>query len=171
MNVYVAMLRAVNVGGTGKLTMQALTEMCGACGFASVRTYITSGNVVFRSDGTENEVRARLDDRLHAYAGKSVGVLVRSALEIADVVARNPFSDRPGNRVMALFVDAPLPKNALDGVTGRKDEELRVGRRELFIYYPGGMGTTRLRIPSAKSGTSRNMNTVSKLAEMAAALG
>jgi uncharacterized protein (DUF1697 family) len=171
MTGYVALLRAVNVGGTGKLPMTTLIALCEAVGLTEVRTYIASGNVVFRSDRSEAEIRAALEDRLHAYAGKSVGVVVRTATEVADVLARNPFADAPGNRVMALFVDGPLPADPLDGVTGAKDEEIRLGKRELFVFYPSGMAATRLRIPSEKNGTARNMNTVAKLAEMAATLG
>ncbi|GAB7531046.1 DUF1697 domain-containing protein [Pseudomonas sp. 3A(2025)] len=170
MTGYVALLRAVNVGGTGKLPMTVLAEMCEAAGFIQVQTYIASGNVVFRSDGAEDQVRSALEDRLRTYAGKNVGVVVRTASEIADALARNPFADSPGNRVMALFVDEALPNDPLDGVTGVKNEQIHLGKRELFILYPGGMATTRLRIPSEKQGTARNMNTVAKLAEMTAAL-
>ncbi|MCQ9155649.1 DUF1697 domain-containing protein [Acidomonas methanolica] len=170
MTGYVALLRAVNVGGTGKLPMSVLTGLCEAAGFARVRTYIASGNVVFQSHGTEAQVRSALEERLHAYAGKEIGVVVRTAREIADVFARNPFVDAPGNRVMALFVDAPLPDDPLDGVTGSGNEQIRLGQREFFVFYPDGMADTRLRIPGGRHGTARNMNTVGKLAEMAAAL-
>ena len=170
MTGYVALLRAVNVGGTGKLPMAALAQMCETVGFKKVKTYIASGNVVFESDGSEDQVRSALEDQLHAYAGKSVGVVVRTATEIADTLARNPFTDSPGNRVMTLFVDEALPTDPLDGLTGIKNEQVRLGKRELFVLYPDGMANTRLRIPSEKQGTARNMNTVAKLAEMAAAI-
>ncbi len=169
MTGYVALLRAVNVGGTGKLPMSLLTKLCKEAGLTDVRTYIASGNVVFRSNQTEPEIRLALEDQLHAYAGKSIGVLMRTAGEIADVLARNPFAGAPGNRVMALFVDGRLPADPLDGVTGAKDEQIRLGKRELFVLYPSGMAATRLRIPSEKIGTARNMNTLAKLAEMAVA--
>lgn len=142
----------------------------GAAGFRQVKTYIASGNVVFQSDNSEDQVRSALETRLHAYAGKSVGVVVRTGNELGDVLACNPFADAPGNRVMALFVDGPLPSDPLDGVTGMKDERIHLGKRELFVLYPDGMATTRLRIPNEKRGTARNINTVSKLAEMAAGL-
>jgi uncharacterized protein (DUF1697 family) len=168
---YVALLRAVNVGGTGKLPMTTLTALCEAEGFTQVRTYIASGNVVLRSDKSEDQIRSALEDRLRAYAGQNVGVIVRTSSEIAEVLARNPFGDAPGNRVMALFVDGELPADPLVGVTGLKDERIRLGKRELFVFYPSGMGTSRLRIPAEKAGTARNMNTVAKLAEMAATSG
>lgn len=169
MTGYVALLRAVNVGGTGKLPMAALMELCEAAGFANVRTYIASGNVVFQSDRTEDQVRSTLEEKLFAYAGKKVGVIVRTAAEVANTLARNPFPDSPGNRVMALFIDGPLPSNPSDGAAGIQNEQIRLGERELFVLYPNGMAKTRLRIPSEKQGTARNMNTVAKLAEMTAA--
>ena len=170
MNRYVALLRAVNVGGTGKLPMTVLARMCEAAGFEEVKTYIASGNVVFRSESQEDQVRSVLEDQLRGYAGRDVGVIVRTGDEIADTLARNPFADAPGNRVMALFVDGVLPVDPLEGVTGIRDEQVRLGRRELFVLYPEGMANTRLRIPGEKTGTARNMNTVAKLAEMATAL-
>jgi uncharacterized protein (DUF1697 family) len=99
-----------------------------------------------------------------------VGVLVRSASEIAGVVARNPFPQAAGNRVVALFLDNSLPADPLDGVTGRRDEQLALGTREIFIHYGAGMADSRLRVPCAQHGTARNMNTIGKLAAMAAAL-
>jgi transposase len=101
------------------------------------------------------------------YAGKPVGVLVRSGEELEGVLARNPFVDKPGNRTVVLFVDEPLSPAALEDIKGRKQEELRIGLREIFIFYSCGMANSRLRIPAAKNGTARNMNTVAKLVEMA----
>jgi uncharacterized protein (DUF1697 family) len=171
MTVYIALLRAINVGGTGTLPMATLVELCAKAGFAGAQTYIASGNVVFKSDACEPDVRRALEAELNAYAGKRIGVLVRSAAEIAGVLADNPFANEPGNRVMALFVDGALPSDPLDGATGVQTEQVRLGRRELFIFYPDGMAKTRLRLPSERTGTARNMNTVAKLAERAAALG
>ncbi|HEX4025836.1 MAG TPA: DUF1697 domain-containing protein [Steroidobacteraceae bacterium] len=79
MPAYVALLRAVNVGGTGKLPMPAFVQLCEATGLESVRTYIASGNAVFTSRLKERRIKALLEQRLAAYAGKSVGVLVRTA--------------------------------------------------------------------------------------------
>ena len=100
---YIALLRAVNVGGTGKLPMTELKAMCIATGFTQVQTYIASGNVVFVVDQTEQQVQAALSQRLAAYAGKPVGVIVRTAQQMAAVLAGNPFPDAPGNRAVAIF--------------------------------------------------------------------
>jgi uncharacterized protein (DUF1697 family) len=170
MTAFVALLRAVNVGGTGKLPMTELKAMCEAAGFDQVRTYIASGNVVFTSTKSEEAVRTAIEAKLQAYAGKPVGVMVRSAAEMADTLARNPFADRPGNRVVAIFVDGPIPDDALDAAKNVGTEEMRLGKRAIYVFYGDGMADSRLSIPAAKAGTARNMNTVAKLADMAAAL-
>lgn len=164
---FVALLRAINVGGTGKLAMTDLKAMCKAAGFRSIRTYIASGNVVFESDRSAAAVRKDLEERLLAYAGKPVGVFVRTAREMAEVLARNPFPDAAANRTMAIFLDAAPPPTALESVSGRVDEEVALGRKEIYVRYGENMGRSKLKIPAAKSGTARNMNTVAKLAAMA----
>ena len=169
MTSFVALLRAVNVGGTGRLAMVDLKAMCEAAGFLAVRTYIASGNVVFGSACSEFEAKAALEARLQAYAGKPVGVVVRTAAEMAAVLAANPFQDTPGNRVTAIFLDGLTSSGTLDGVTGHApDEALRIGRREIYVRYGSGMADSKLRIPAAARGTARNMNTVARLAAMAA---
>ena len=166
--VFVALLRAVNVGGTGKLPMSDLRRLCEKAGFRAVRTYIASGNVVAERDGSEADAKAALEAELKAYAGKPVGVIVRSAAEMAEVMAKNPFPNQAASRTFAVFLDGPPPPDALASVAGRADEELRLGAREIYVHYPSGMGRSKLRIPAARGGTARNMNTVAKLAAMAA---
>src|ERR1700755_579044 len=102
---FVALLRAVNVGGTGKLPMTELKAMCEDLAFTRVRTYIASGNVVFSSRKSEAAVKAALEKRLQAYAGKPVGVMVRSAAEMAQIAADNPFPKAAPNRTVAIFLD------------------------------------------------------------------
>jgi uncharacterized protein (DUF1697 family) len=166
MPVFVVLLRAVNVGGTGKLPMGDLKRLCEKAGFQNVRTYIASGNVVAERDGAE--AKAALEAELGAYAGKPVGVIIRTAAEMARVVADNPFPDRPASRTVAIFLDHAPPPDALKDVKGQADEELQLGAREIYVHYPDGIGRSKLRIPAAGDGTARNMNTVAKLAAMAA---
>jgi uncharacterized protein (DUF1697 family) len=168
MTAFVALLRAVNVGGTGKLPMTELKAMCEELGFGAVRTYIASGNVVFTSRKSESAIKAALEKRLHTYAGAPIGVLVRSASEMAKVLADNPFAKMAPNRTVAIFLDKAPPEDALTSIRGQNNEELRLGRREIYVHYGDGMGTSKLVIPAAKTGTARNMNTVATLAKMAA---
>jgi len=167
MHTYIALLRAVNVGGTGKLPMAELRAMCDAIGFAQVRTYVVSGNVVFASASTARQVQASLETALAAYAGKPVGVLVRTAAELAQALAANPFPKAAPNGVTAIFLDAPPPADALTMLKHHRDEEIVLGKREIYVHYGDGMADSKLVIPAAKTGTARNMNTVAKLVEMA----
>jgi uncharacterized protein (DUF1697 family) len=170
MPAYVALLRAVNVGGTGKLPMAELKAMCIAAGFSKVQTYIASGNVVFSSRHSEAAVRKTLEKKLQAYAGKPVAVVVRTVDEMKAVLKSNPFPRSPPRSTVAIFLNDPPPSDALDRITGLNDEEVRLGRREIYVAYGAGMGRSKLRIPAARAGTARNINTIAKLAELAAAL-
>ena len=169
MNSFIALLRAVNVGGTGKLPMEDLRALCAAAGFRDARTYIASGNVVLRSAEGEAQVKRALEAALLGHAGKPVGVLVRTAAAMRAVLAANPFADSPPNRVVAIFLDdAPLA-DALAHAQHRRDERIALGRREIYVDYrdADGMRDAKLQIPAAKAGTARNMNTVAKLVDMA----
>jgi uncharacterized protein (DUF1697 family) len=167
MTRYVALLRAVNVGGTGKLPMTELKAMCRALGFADVETYVASGNAVFTSELTAVAMKLALEQRLLAFFGKPVGVVARTAVEMQAVLDANPFPERPGNRTVAIFLDEAAPRDALDHAKGLAGEEMRLGEREIYVFYGDGMGTSKLRIPAAAQGTARNMNTVAALARMA----
>jgi uncharacterized protein (DUF1697 family) len=163
---YVALLRAVNVGGTSKLPMSELKAMCEACDFDQVKTYIASGNVIFRSALPETRVKAQLEAKLRAYAKKPVNVRVRTSLELERVLAGNPFPKAAPNRTVAVFLDEAPPRDAAKHAVGKKNEEIGLGIREIYIHYGDGMADSKLKIPAAKDGTARNMNTVKKLSEM-----
>lgn len=160
MPAYVALLRAVSVGGTGKLPMAQRQAMCEAEGYAGVRTYIASGNVVFHTGRDAAQVKAALERRLHQYAGKPVRVLVRTAAELARILAANPFPEQAPNRTVVIFLDHAPAADALATVSRQREERVALG----------GMAGSKLRIPAGEAGTGRNMNSVARLAAMAAAL-
>jgi len=170
MQTFIALLRAVNVGGTGKLPMAELRSMAEAAGFTDVRTYIQSGNLVFSSSDELPAVRQALEKRLEDYAGKPVGVLLRNAKEMRNVLEANPFRGAEPSKVGVLFLDASPPADTARTAKGQVGEEIALGQREVFIHYPSGMGRTKLRLPALSAmpgGTTRNINTVAKLVEMA----
>lgn len=167
MTSFVGFLRAVNVGGTGKLPMADLRAICGELGFVNVRTYIASGNVAFTCDETKQAVKARLEDKLRAYAGKPVTVFVRNAAEIRTILKKNPFPGKDPKATVGIFLDSKPPQDGATHVVGQSDEVIRLGAREIYVYYPSGIGRSKLRIPAAKDGTARNMNTIRKMAELA----
>jgi len=169
---YVALLRGVNLVGKSTLKMAALKRIADDLGLVSARTYIASGNLLFVSDRSEEELRNALEKELQAHMSKEVRVMLRTAAELDAVVKANPFTDQAANQVQAFFLNEPPPENLLK--TGRNkadDERIATGPREVFVAYgERGIGKSRLRIPSAEAGTARNMNTVAKLAAMAADL-
>jgi uncharacterized protein (DUF1697 family) len=164
---YIALLRAVNVGGTGKLPMARLKSLCEQLGFTQVRTVIASGNVLFASRAGAAQVQSRLEEALHEEMGKPVGVLLRTAGELRALLAAQPFAGRDAARCVVIFLPGPVPPDARGLVRGRTDEQVEWGQRELYVHYPGGQGASKLRIPAAAAGTARNLNTVAKLVELA----
>lgn len=167
MTVYIAFLRAVNVGGTSKLPMAKFRSMLTDAGFDKVETYIASGNAVFESKASEAKVKATIEKGLAAFAGKPVGVLVRTAAELKAVLKANPFPKAETKATVAIFLDEAPPRGALEEAKGVNDEERRRGKREIYVHYASGIGRSKLKIPAAASGTARNMNTVAALAAMA----
>ena len=76
----------------------------------------------------------------------------------------------PGNQTVAYFLEGAPGSDAVKSVTNQSSEQLRLGLREIYVYYPDGIGNSKLKIPAVKHGTARNMNTTAKLTEMAASL-
>lgn len=169
MTVYVALLRAVNVGGTGKLPMARLAALCRELEFGNVRTYIQSGNVVLSSRLGEEAVRGALETALTAELGRPADVVVRTAAELDRLACANPFPEADGAKVAVVLGNAPVPPSVIEDVVAPGGEQVVAGERELYVHYPDGMGRSRLSLPAALGPvTARNMNTVRKLVELAA---
>ncbi len=151
------------------LPMKELAALCTALGLENVRTYIQSGNVVFQSMRPEKSVRGELEQALSKKMGKPVGVVLRTASELSAVLEGNPFPDAPPAKVAVLFLPGAPSEDLLENLVAPGGEQARLGKREIYIYYPDGMGRSKLKLPPsiAKSATARNINTVAKLAGMA----
>jgi uncharacterized protein (DUF1697 family) len=160
MATFIALLRSVNVGGTGKLPMADLKALCVKAGFTNVRTYIASGNVVLDAKVPAARVKAALEAALHKRVGKPIQVLIRTADELEAVVAANPYPEAAPNQLIVLFLDhEPRESSIADWpIPGR--ERMTLKGRELFLHFPDGQGTSKLRVPFADVGTGRNLNTV-----------
>jgi len=164
MNTYIVLLRAINVGGTGKLAMARLRELCEQSGFQKVRSYIQSGNLVLRSPLLEAKVQSSLEALLEKEMGKPYGVFVRTPQELTAVIKANPY---PQGQVVFLH-QAPL-QNWLEQLHAPDGEEVTLGKKEVYIHYPYGMGRSKFKLPGLKTGTGRNLNTLEQLAKMASA--
>ena len=166
MTAYVALIRAVNVSGTGKLPKEDLRAMGEACGFGNSRTFINSGNLLFTSDLDEAIVKKRLEEKVGDYFAKPFPVYVRSSKEMADAVARDPFTDDKPNRRFAHFIDEVPMQAMLDGARDVAGERMALGPRCIYVSYGEGIGKTKLKLPAVKKGTARNMNSVARMAEL-----
>jgi uncharacterized protein (DUF1697 family) len=160
---YIALLRAVNVGGTGKLPMTELREIAATLGFTDVQTYIQSGNLVFRSRKSAPAVKSALEAALSKRLGKPATVLLRSAEDLQTIETANPFPDAAPAQVLVLFLDGAPDKQILAAVKPTGGERLVAGRREVYLHFPNGMGQSKLKIPFADVGTGRNLNTLRAL--------
>ena len=144
--------------------------MCVDLGFGNVRTYIQSGNVIFTSSLTEKGVQAALEQILSTRMGKKIDAVVRTAAELQGVLAANPFPEHSPAKVSVLFLSGSPSIGLLNDVIAPGGEQVRLGQREIYIYFPDGMGRTKLKIPNLdRPATARNINTVSKLVAMATA--
>jgi uncharacterized protein (DUF1697 family) len=175
--VGIALIRGINVTGNNRLPMELLRAMCGKIGLCDARTYIASGNVVFRCDGTG---MSRCAERLEAAIEKGHGfrprVIVRTLAELRRVVSSCAFADIESlepNRTLVMFLDetpgAAARKAAAAIMTA--PERVAVRGREAFLYYPKGVGTAETPMSAVEKalgtpGTCRNWNTVKKLVEM-----
>lgn len=181
MTRYVALLRGINVGGHKKVAMGDLREALGALGYEDVETYLQSGNAVFTTDTTDPDALAGgIEEELRSRLGMDVKVLARTAAELAQVVERNPFPEgttEPKKLHVAFLSAAPDGERvaALDPTPFQPDE-LRLGDRAVYLWYPNGYGRTKLTndVLERKLGvtaTTRNWNTVLALLERASAPG
>jgi uncharacterized protein (DUF1697 family) len=170
---YVALLRGINVGGNNKVPMADLRKMCSGLGYDNVETYIQSGNVVFDSAASEASVVADMEAGLLSTFGLTLSVVVRSAAELVEIVARNPFpTEGDGTKLHVTCFAEPLAEAMvakLDPAFSPTDTFVLDGR-DMYLHIPGGMGTSKLAVhvgqKLGKLGTTRNWNTVLKLVEM-----
>jgi uncharacterized protein (DUF1697 family) len=166
MTVFVALLRALNVGGN-MLSMEDLAACCVEAGFGAPKTYIRSGNVLFTSKLSEPKVKLALEKQLAKHMGKAIGVHVRTADELEAALAHNPFKSEPPAKVVILFMDEPVDKKAITELKIPGREVVQAHGRELYIHYVEGIGNSKLKFPFV--GTGRNVNTTTKLLDMARA--
>jgi uncharacterized protein (DUF1697 family) len=166
---HIALIRAINVGGTGKLPMTDLRALCEKVGFTDVRTYIQTGNVVFKAKGSAASAKKTLEDALEKRLKKRHTAVVRSLAELEAIEKANPYpyKNSDGKFVYILFLDDAPPKATLADWKTPGGEELTLKGREIFMHFPKGMGQSKMKIPLANLGTARNLNTVRALIELA----
>lgn len=170
---FVALFRGVNVSGT-QVNMNELKTLHENLGLTDVITYIRSGNVIFTGDeASANQLPTRIEENFAARFGFQSKVILRTAVELERVIAHNPFECQAAstpNLVMALFL-ANQPSDAVFADLRQSysgPEEYQLVERTLYIYYPNGIGRSKLTLPLIEKrlnvvGTGRNWNTVLQL--------
>ena len=178
MPVIICMLRGVNVGGHNMIKMDALKALCVSLKLKDPQTYVQSGNVIFRTEEKDQEkLTRRIQDAIEKAHGFRPGVMLRTASDLKDVVARNPFAKRSGiepGRLLVNFLAYSPGKDAREKALAIKigPEEMHLIGREAYIYFPNGQGRSKFPWPAIEralgtSGTGRNWNSVTKILEIA----
>jgi len=174
---FICLIRGVNVGGNKLLKMDALRTLCEAIGVTGPKTYLQSGNVVFRSSLDRSVLAKRIEDGIRKATGFEAKVILRTASEMRAVIAANPFTTGPQpdpRAFLVAFLGGEIGKDARTLLSRLKidSEELHFGSHELYLYLPDGIAGSKLSnaLTEKKLGvnvTARNWNTVSALLEMA----
>jgi uncharacterized protein (DUF1697 family) len=183
MTVYVSMLRAVNVGGTSRIKMDALRAAYESIGVTDVRTLLQSGNVVFRSSiGDRERLVKRIMQELERQLDLQVEVVLRTLAELASIVERGPvLSPRADPSKLLVMFLSRVPDAAAQAAlakwhkASKMPEMLEMRGPEIYLYYPDGVGRSKLSGAVLEnklgvSGTARNWNTLVKLLDVARAL-
>ena len=177
MTTYISLFRGINVGGNRIVPMSELKSLHQALGFKDVITYIQSGNVVFSSDATNPAQLARqIEESFAQKFGFQSQVMVRTSAELKEIIASNPFQNQPEKEpkwVAVLFLTTRPESSALETLkkTYSGPEEIYLIGQELFVYYPDGIGRSKLTLPLIEKklktvGTGRNWNTVLQLQKL-----
>ena len=178
MTAVISMLRAVNVGGHNKIKMEALRALYESLKLRDAQTYVQSGNVIFRSDERDvARLTKRIEDGIERKFGFRPNVILRTAAEMREVIARNPFAKRRGiepSKLLVSFLASDPGAEAREKVRQMKcdPEELQIAGQEPYIYFPNGSGRSKLSLARLEKtlktpGTSRNWNSVTKMLETA----
>ncbi len=178
MPVIISLLRGVNVVGHNKIKMDALRALYESMGLRNPQTYIQSGNVIFKAPERHLIRLARkIQDGIARKFGFRPEVILRTSIELREVIARNPFAKRRGiepSKLLVTFLASDPGPDARAAIMKLKPkpEELRLVGRELYIYFPNGQGRSKLSWAIIERtlktpGTGRNWNTVTKVLQIA----
>lgn len=178
MPVLISMLRGVNLGPHNRIKMDALRAMYASLGLEDPRTYVQSGNVIFRTkEKNTQKLGTKIQDAIEKKFQCRPAVILRSTDELRRTIAASPFSGRrnlePGKILVTFLADAP-PADAASKLDAFKSypEEVHLNGREMFIYFPNGAGRSKLPWSQVEkflkvTGTARNWNTVLAMLEIA----
>jgi uncharacterized protein (DUF1697 family) len=172
---HIALLRAVNVG-ENVLKMQRLREILAVLGLADVKTYLQSGNALFRASGPPDGLSAKIEEGLRSETRLPVSVLIRTPAQLKRLIGANPFLREPDidtKKLHVTFLAGPASKSGLAGLGAVKSgpDRWHAAGTEIYLHCPDGYARTKLNNTAiekllATRATTRNWNTVTALYEM-----
>jgi uncharacterized protein (DUF1697 family) len=178
---YICLLRGVNVGGNKLLKMAELKTLFDSLKLRDAKTYLQSGNVVFRSDETDRDVLTRrIEEAIRKKNGIEVKIILRTTDELRKVIAANPLppENRNPSGLVVAFLAGAIGDTAKALLASLKidSDELHFGKHELYLYFVESMARSKLAaaLTEKKLGvnvTARNWNTVNALLKMGEEIG
>ena len=179
MPVLISMLRGVNLGPHNRIKMDTLRALYQSLKFEEPRTYVQSGNVIFRTkEKPTPQLAKKIQTAIERECKCNPDVILRTTEELRKTVAANPFTKRkdvePGKLLVTFLSGEPGPEvqTTLDELMKKHPEELHLRGRELFIYFPNGAGRSKLPWSQVEkltkvTGTARNWNSVTNILKIA----
>ncbi len=173
---FVCLIRGVNVGGNKLLEMDALRVLCESIGLTGAKTYLQSGNVVFRSGLDRAILTKKIEEGIRKTTGFGAKVILRTTAELREVIAANPFTSgqRDPKAVLVAFLGGSIVDGAKELLLKlkRDSEELHFGKQELYLHLPTGIADSKLSNALTEKKlsvnvTARNWNSVNALLKMA----
>jgi len=180
MQIYISLLRGVNMTGHNSIKMSDLTDLYKKQGFKDAETYIQSGNVVFSYAGveSESELSQKIEKAIQGKFNYNIPVMLRTIKEVQGFYSENPFLNEEKfdpARMAVIFLHEEVSESQAEKVKGvdYPPDKFKINGREIFIFCPNGFGKTKLYTiffenKMKVTGTARNWKTVETLLRIAA---
>ena len=172
---HVALLRGIHVGGKNILPMKELAKMFADAGCTDVRTFIQSGNVIFKAPAGAPGISDGITSKIEKRFGFRIPVILRTSKQLLQIISDNPFlaAGTDEKALHVYFLANSANARAIAGLDPARSapDAFHVRGQEIYLHLPNGMGRTKLTNAYFDSKlsttcTARNWATVLKLSEM-----
>ena len=174
MTIYISLIRGINVGGK-KFLMTDLKYLYTSMGFEGVKSYIKSGNIIFKSaKGNIKEFEEDIENEIQKSHNQQVAVLIRTLDEFKKIIHSNPFFEEDIGKLYVTFLKEKPDQTPKDMIDQKKEafERFQIIGKEIYLYLPNGYGRTKINNNFLEKqfnlkATTRNWRTVTRLYELA----